>query len=142
MTQLLLFWARVVHSLGMKQLYQVKVFIWVAFIIGVGLDINWAIGDGPTISSVTKAYSWQWSTIPFAYGVLTGHLFWHVRGSITWRWVRLGILGMLGIGIIAFDVWGYYKVMPIIPLVFSIPLGRLLWPQSVPFGQALFIRKK
>jgi hypothetical protein len=119
-----------------------QIFIWICFTIIIGVDIALAVNgvSGDTISAVTKAYSFQWAIIPMSYGILTGHLFWPIRGKIEFRWLRTVGLGMAVMGIILFDVLGHYDVFPIIVVAIGVPLGRLLWPQSVPLGTKLFAR--
>jgi hypothetical protein len=117
-----------------------KLFIWVCFTIIVAVDIYWAANGtlGDTISEVTKYYSYQWLTIPVAHGVLTGHLFWPIRGPITHKWGRIACLWMLTLAVIVLDIVSYVDVFPVIPNVIAIGLGRLLWPQSVPEGTLIY----
>jgi hypothetical protein len=116
-----------------------KLFIWVVMTVAIGLDVYWAINDvpGDTISEVTKGYSWKWATIPVSFGVLTGHLFWSTFGTVKWKYYRLAVLWGIGLVVVAADILNLYDVMPIIPLVPSILLGRLLWPQPVASSQPL-----
>lgn len=126
-----------------KKIWFTKLFMWVVLTICVGFDIYWAANAvrGDTISEVTKAYSWKWATIPIAYGVLTGHLFWSAFGEIRWHHARLVVLGLVGVAAVTLDFLDYYDMMPILPLVPAIALGRLLWPQAVSAKQALFVWK-
>lgn len=109
-----------------------KLFIWAVAVIVIAVDIYWASNSvaGDTISEVTLAYSWKYQTIPVAYGILTGHLFWPHHGVVRWRLPRIMVLAALMSAVIAFDVTAYVAVVPIVPMVLSIPLGHLLWPQS------------
>jgi len=120
-----------------------KIFILVSFTIIVGVDI-WLAANGfygDTISEVTQAYSWRWATIPLAYGVLTGHLFWYIRGSVSWKWGRIICLWVVAAASITLDVVDLYDVIPILPAAIGVPLGRLGWPQSWPKGHPLFVWK-
>lgn len=121
-----------------------KLFIWIVMAAAIGIDIYWATNAprGDTISEVTKAYSWRWQMIPVAYGVLTGHLFWSVRGEIPWRKWRIVGLWPVGVALLVGDVMDVADMMPIIPLVPGIVLGRLLWPQAVSAKQALLVWKQ
>jgi hypothetical protein len=121
-----------------------KLFIWVVASVAIGLDVYWATNGTPgdTISEITKAYSWKWASIPTAYGVITGHLFWPVFGEVRLKWERIMALWLLAIPIVVADIVDLYDVIPLIPLAIAIPLGRLLWPQSVPVSQPLIIWKK
>lgn len=57
------------------------VFIVAAFLVIVGYDV-WAVlagGIEATISEVVWEYATSYPIIPFATGVLCGHLFWQTR---------------------------------------------------------------
>ena len=127
-----------------KAAWYTKLLVWVLASIAVGVDIWLAANSvsGDTISEVSKAYAWKWATIPVAYGVLTGHLFWSAFGEIKWKWLRIVGLWVLAVAFITLDIVDLYDMMPIIPLAPAVVLGRLLWPQSVSAKQALFVWKK
>jgi len=122
-----------------KLAFGTKLFIWIAFGVIVVLDLYWASNGvaGDTISEVTKAYSWQWQTIPVAYGVLTGHLFWGHHGPVALRWVRYLGICVLVATLVTLDVVDWLDVIPIFPVLIGIPLGRLLWPQEIKAGSWL-----
>lgn len=126
-----------------KTAWYTKLFLWVMMSICIGFDIYWAANapSGDTISEVTKAYSWKWTTIPLAYGVIAGHLFWSAFGEIKWHHQRLIVLACLGVWSVVLDAIDLYDMMPVIPLVPGVVLGRLLWPQSMSAKQALFVWK-
>jgi len=126
-----------------KTAWYTKLFLWIAITIAVGFDIWWAVNSakGDTISEVTKAYSWRWMTIPVAYGVITGHLFWAAVGEIKWRIPRIAVLWVVAVACIILDAVDLYDMMPIFPLIPGVLFGRLLWPQSVSAKQALFVWK-
>ena len=108
-------------------------FIWIVGSIVIAFDIYMAMNGvyDDTISEITQAYSYRWSTIPTAYGVLTGHLFWPHRGTVEHRALRNVGIALLGVGVLACDLMDLWNVWPIIPVVIAIPLGRLLWPLSI-----------
>lgn len=128
-----------------KLIAATEVFIWVTLAIIIVYDIVAVVlgGGAATISDIMGAtWGYKYSTLPLAWGVLTGHLFWIMRGEIRWRWFRLAALVSV-VGASAFlDVADFYDVLPILPAVIGIPLGRLGWPQSWPSGHPLFLWKR
>lgn len=85
---------------------------------------------GVTISEVGGLrWSYAYSTIPLAWGVLTGHLLWHARSQQNHKWLRLGCLGFIGGCSIVLDISNVYDIIPIVPAASGVPLGRLLWAQ-------------
>lgn len=125
-----------------KKAWYTKLFLLGVLTLALILDIWWAANEvaGDTISEVTKAYSWRWATIPLAYGVITGHLFWSAMGEIAWKKARFRALFPLGAVSVVLDFLDYYDMMPAIPLALGIVLGRVLWPQAVS-RRAIFIWK-
>lgn len=121
------------------------VFMVVVLTIIIGWDIIAAIwGEGcATISCIGgKTWSFDWATIPLAWGVLTGHLFWITRGKIERMWIRILVLALVAVSSIVLDVLDFYDILPILPAVLGVPLGRLLWPQSWPQGHPLVVWKR
>jgi hypothetical protein len=121
-----------------------KVFMWAALAIIIGYDIvAVSLGGGEaTISQIGGAgWAYHHSTIALVWGALTGHLFWITRGKIEWKWFRLiALVAVVGASVIL-DVVDFYDVIPILPALIGVPLGRLGWPQSWPSGHPLFIWK-
>jgi hypothetical protein len=121
-----------------------KILIWVATAMLIGWDIVAAAwGEGAsTISEILgEQWSWSISTLPLAWGVLTGHLFWIVRDKVSMRALRIGILSGIAIASIVMDVIDLYDIMPIIPALLGIPLGHFLWPQQYASGHPFFVWK-
>ena len=120
-----------------------KWFIWGVITLAIGIDIWWVLNGikGDTISEVTKAYSYQITVIPFAYGILTGHLFWGHRGEIKYKELRMTVLVILASMLLAADILDLWDMLPIIPVALATPLGRLLWPQAIPESASLFVWK-
>jgi len=121
-----------------------KIFMAVVLAVIIGWDIIAAVwGEGcATISCIGgKTWSYSYSTIPLAWGVLTGHLFWVTRGKIKWQWFRIAALVAVAGASIILDVVDLYDVIPILPGMIGVPLGRLLWPQSWPTGHPLLVWK-
>jgi hypothetical protein len=122
-----------------------KIFMVVALAIIIGWDIVAAVwGEGcATISCIGgKTWSYSHSTIPLAWGVLTGHLLWITRGKIEWQWFRIAALVAVAGASIILDVVDFYDIIPIFPGLIGVPLGRLLWPQSWPTGHPLMVWKR
>lgn len=123
-----------------------KVFIWVVLSIIIVWDvIALSMGGGQaTISGIMgKGWSYQHSTLPLAWGVVTGHLFWITRGTIQWQVFRIiALVAVAGASLMSDFLFDFYDVTPILPVVLGVPVGRLLWPQSWPKGHPLFIWKK
>jgi len=127
-----------------KAILITKIVILVATAILIGWDIVVAIW-GPDCSTIScilgKTWAYQHSTLPFAWGVLTGHLFWITRGKIVWMWFRIIALVALAGASTILDIVDLYDVIPILPVMIGVPLGRLLWPQSWPEGHPLMVWK-
>ena len=122
-----------------------KIFMVVALAVIIGWDIIAAVwGDGcSTISCIGgKTWSYSYSTIPLAWGVLTGHLLWITREEVKLRWLRFVLLGVLATASIVLDIVDFYDVIPIVPSLIGVPLGRLLWPQCWPDGHPLVVWKR
>lgn len=122
-----------------------SIFMVAVLTIIIVWDVIAAIwGEGcSTISCIGgKTWSFDWATIPFAWGVVTGHLFWITRGKIVWMWPRLGVLFAVTGAVITLDIVDLYDAIPILPAIIGVPLGRLLWPQSWPSEHPLFVWKK
>ncbi len=128
-----------------KGVLTTTIFILVILSAIIGFDIVMVITDEPndTISEVFgKDWSWRFSTLPLAWGIITGHLFWIARGTIRWKWIRLAaMLAVVGASIVL-DVIDPYDVVPIVPVMIGIPLGRLGWPQGYESDRSLFVWKK
>ena len=122
-----------------------QVFMAVVLTVIIVWDVIAAVwGEGcSTISCIGgRTWSFDWATIPLAWGILTGHLFWTTRGKIVWMWFRIAALVTVACLSVTLDVLDFYDVLPILPAVLGIPLGRLLWPQSWPTGHPLLVWKR
>jgi len=86
---------------------------------------------GDTMSEVLLGWAWQWSILPFGWGVIAGHLFWTVD-RVVYKWERIAILWGILIAILLLDVAIPVIVMPAWPLVGGFIAGRVFWPQSTP----------
>jgi CHASE2 domain-containing sensor protein len=84
--------------------------------------------EGDTISEVLLSITWEWPTVPFAWGVITGHLFWPVE-RIHNKWFLLAILWAICILVLIFDILWLRDVSPIASAAVGIFLGHWLWPQ-------------
>lgn len=83
---------------------------------------------GDTMSEILMGWAWRCSTLPFLWGVATGHLFWTVD-ILVYKWERIAALW--GLGFVVFGVdWYVTNVPPLWPLLAGLVAGRLLWPQA------------
>ena len=89
--------------------------------------LNESLGD--TISEVTRDASHTVWTIPFVFGVVTGHLFWNRKTpgtkNLKGLWVATGMVAlrdMAGVPVI------YYGNLILLAVGFM--LGALWWPQT------------
>lgn len=84
---------------------------------------------GDTISELMLAYARAHPWLPFAWGVLSGHLFWPLRGPrpralAGWR----GLLAAgAAVGLVA---WLSPPLPPLSAVLLGMPVGRTLWGQE------------
>lgn len=105
-------------------------FMWIITTIVIVVDIVLAINKNPsdTISQVMLAYSYQYSTLPLAWGVLTGHLFWPSKvfrtslGSII-------TLVIIASALLVVDLTSPFNIAPLWPMAVGIVCGHVFWPQ-------------
>lgn len=106
--------------------------IFAVFTLAVGWDVivytNKTPGD--EISPIMAGWSWRHPWIPFAWGVLTGHLFWPRKMRKLWRnRMNLTIL-VFGLLFLVVDLLNWIPpVVPIIPVIIGVPLGFVFWAQ-------------
>jgi hypothetical protein len=127
-----------------KAILITSIFIWAILAGVIGYDIYALLTVAPndTISEVLgRSWSFQHATIPFAWGVVTGHLFWF-SDDVSMQWLRLSVLGTILAMFIVFDILDWYDVIPILPVLVGVPTGRLCWPQKSPFIGSFFVWKK
>lgn len=89
--------------------------------------------SGDTISELVAAGARKWPTLPFAYGVVGGHLF----GSSSFQWERgprAAFLVVITVGLLILDVGGL-AMAPGFSFLFGASAGFLLWPMG-PGGSA------
>lgn len=109
-------------------------------VVWIGWDIIVAINDTPgdTISEIVLEFSIKWWILPWAFGVLIGHLFWpgnHLKYFTYWgskfvliiSGLVLLLLNALIIECTDFENDGY---LSIIMVIVGILWGRALWPQE------------
>jgi hypothetical protein len=81
-----------------------------------------------TISDVTLTLAYDWPTIPYAVGVVGGHLFW--PGFSIWEeWLRVGGLILFSLMLLLFDVQHLDGIFPLWPFAIGVFAGHILWPQ-------------
>lgn len=102
----------------------------------IGYDV-WAYlagGSGATISAVVYAAS-VYTALPFAFGVLTGHLFLPLRtGTRTGPAKLAGLTGLLVVSGVLYALEGLLPEFPgrnLLALSIGVIGGRYLWPQTV-----------
>jgi hypothetical protein len=100
----------------------------------IGYDI-WAaiVGGGEaTISNVFISFSWQHATLPWAWGILAGHLTWPVKADMERfeRFLRLGAMALATLTLLILDIQGIIpRMVPIIPMACGVCAGHFGWPQ-------------
>jgi len=88
-------------------------------------------GPGSTISEVFLAFAWRHPFLPFAWGVLVGHLTWPSSNAKKWRVWRIGGLVAVGVVGLLVDILAPLpEVLPFIPVLVGIGIGHLCWPQA------------
>lgn len=92
----------------------------------VAMVVNGVPGD--TISELSLGWSYRWSILPVAWGVVVGHLF-IPSAAVTYKRARLGALALVGCALFALNVYDALTIVPPLALVLGVLLGRLLWPQ-------------
>jgi len=105
----------------------------VASCILIGWDIVVATNaeKGDTISELVLGAASKHPSLAFAWGGLTGHLFWPRKEPIFWRKPHTAfLLGTLAAAMLAIEFFVTLKVLPIGPLLVGIALGHWLWPQK------------
>jgi hypothetical protein len=106
----------------------------VAAVLGlIGYDVYVFVEptEGDTISEVTLSWAWSSAFVPFALGVLGGHLTWPRRASAKFR--RRSALGLLIFGALlaGADFLGWTPdILPVIYFVPGVLAGHWFWPQT------------
>ena len=114
-------------------------FIILALIVGYDVVVAYNPWRGDTISEVTLGAALRSLTIPAAWGIITGHLFWPgTKRPAVWT-VLTFFAAVLAI-VIPLDIlvwrgrrWGWLTFLhgwPIMTVLVFIPLGRLFWQQA------------
>lgn len=101
--------------------------VWIAWDIVVA-----ALGIFPaTESQILLAAGFFNFAGPAAAGFVLGHLTWPAP-EVDHKWWRLGPSIVYFAALFGANFWGMLpEMIPVVPLVLHIPLGRLGWPQSV-----------
>jgi hypothetical protein len=64
----------------MKSIAQIVIIATALFWIGMDIFLYTKFGNASTISATVWRYSWHIPGIPFAVGILIGHLFFQING--------------------------------------------------------------
>jgi len=101
----------------------------------LGYDVVVATNDvtGDTISEISRDLASAWFSLPFAWGVVVGHLFWPAK-EVRQKWPRIAALWALGAAVLVLDVTTPIQAPAIAAVVLGLVMGRLLWPQLAPRG--------
>ena len=96
----------------------------------IGWDIYVAFNSvtGDTISELTLGWSYTYSVIPYAAGVVAGHLWWPGPRPTNRTLPFLGLAAVSAL-VAGFD-YDTATLFPLYPLVTGIVVGHLLWPQA------------
>ena len=114
-------------------------FIILALIVGYDVVVAYNPWRGDTISEVTLGAALRSLTIPAAWGIITGHLFWPGKKRPP-VWSVLTFFGIVLSFCIPLDilVWKglrwqwlmFIHAYPIMTVLVFIPLGRVFWQQA------------
>lgn len=110
-----------------------KVIMALALVAVIGWDLYVFLTppDGDTISELLATWAPKWPSLPFAAGVVVGHLFWPVT-SIPHKVARLWTLAVVCGGMLLADILWLDNVLAILPVLAGVVVGRILWPMVRP----------
>jgi hypothetical protein len=110
-----------------------KILMLVAALALIGWDLYAFLTPfpGDTVSEVHANWAWDWPSLPLAWGVVMGHLFWHVD-RVSYETLRWCLLGVVGVAAFIVDILWLDGVLPMLPFLVGLVLGRLLWPMRRP----------
>lgn len=93
------------------------------------MDLLMARTPGATISEITISLLWRHPVYAFAFGFIVSHLTWPaVTTRPHWQTICLVVFSLVTAALC--DISGRIApLMPIIPLVFGMAAGRMIWPQ-------------
>ncbi len=104
-----------------------SVAVWIAWDIIVA-----ALGIGrATESQILLVAGFCHFAGPALLGFVLGHITWPAP-KVDYKFWRLGISAVYFSVLFGANFWNFLpEVIPVVPLVLHIPLGRLGWPQSI-----------
>jgi hypothetical protein len=85
-------------------------------------------GSNSTISKIILGTSGKWFTLPFAWGILTGHLFIPRKMPENMK-LFIIIMSVIFVTVLLLDIFLPFNVFPIIPLGLGILSGWYFVPQ-------------
>jgi len=96
----------------------------------IGFDIAAALLDpqGDTISQLIRDWAWRWHVLPYAWGVLTGHLFFHRDAPVLPVGIALLVLG--GCIWVFAQIFAEANLTPVVPICVGVVMGWWFWPQE------------
>jgi hypothetical protein len=109
------------------------IFVLTVTLIAVVFDIVMVFIDRQaTISKLVTGLSTFYPSLAILCGIMIGHFFWPaVVDELNYWKISLPILGLVMVGVMAFDIWlGLPRVTLIIYVIVGALLGHYLWPQT------------
>jgi len=117
-------------------------YIFLAFVFGlIAWDVFVAVNDvpGDTISEIVLSWTGRFCVVPFAAGVLMGHIFWTLKKKPS-RWFTIPILLAVTALLLVWDIVTVLKISeslckvwlanhPVVPLLAGTVCGHFLWGQ-------------
>jgi hypothetical protein len=98
-------------------------------------DIFVAVEDTPgdTISEVMLGWAYKLPLLPYAFGVLCGHLFWPTKRIPEYRIYEVVGLATSGLLLLVLSLVGIYPttITPALPMVVGVFAGHFLWSQKI-----------
>lgn len=112
-----------------------KIIMACAAVVLIGYDIIVAVDhtSGNTISEIMLGWAYRIPLLPYAFGVVLGHLFWPAwQPLVLPRSLDLTLLGVSGFLLAMATQVGLYPktVTPALPMLAGIIAGHFLWSQK------------
>ena len=118
------------------------VFIIATTLIVIAYDIFIVIepSRGDTISRMLLTFSYRYPVIPWLWGILSGHLFWHLKvrdkkvfGINENKYRVIALIGAISltVALIVLNCFGLFFINPCLLLLVGVVVGHYGWPQYI-----------